>query len=100
MSVVVVVRLKADKTKVREVFAQHGETMEQVSAEAKAAGGLSHRFVAGDGEVLILDEWKDAESFQAFFGSNKAITQLLMEAGVTERPTMEFYEPLEASGTY
>lgn len=100
MSVVVVVRMKADPSKVRELLAQRGAELEQVTADAKAAGSLSHRFVARDGEVLILDEWRDAESFQAFFGANKAITQLMMEAGVTERPTMEFYETLDAPGTF
>jgi quinol monooxygenase YgiN len=100
MSVVVIVRLKADENKVREVLAAHAEELEQVSKDALAAGAISHRFVAGSGEVLIIDEWNDAPSFQGFFGSNKAITQLMMEAGVSERPSISIYEPIDAAGTH
>ena len=100
VSIVVVVRMKADPSKVAALLAQRSDELEQVTADAKAAGGLSHRFLARDGEVLILDEWPDAPSFQAFFGTNKTITQLMMEAGVTERPTMEFYDTMNAAGTY
>ena len=100
MSVMVIVRMKADEGRVREVLAAHAADLEQVTADAKAAGSLSHRFVAGGGEVLIVDEWRDAGSFQSFFGANKTITQLMMEAGVTERPTIQVFEPLEAAGTF
>ena len=97
MSVVVIVRLKADPAKVQEVLADHSQELEQVSEDARSAGALSHR--AGSGEVLILDERSDAQAFQSFFGSNKTITQLMMEAGVSDRPEISIYEPIEAAGT-
>ena len=100
MSVVVVVRLKADAEKTKEALRSHSADVEQVSADAKAAGALSHRFVWAGDEVLIIDEWNDAAAFREFFGTNKTIAQVMQAAGVTDRPTMDFYEPLEAPGTF
>jgi quinol monooxygenase YgiN len=99
MSAVVIVRLKADPQKVQEVLRAHAAEIDQVTADAQAAGALSHRFVSADGEVLIIDEWNDAQSFQTFFGTNKTIATVMQEAGVTERPNIEVFQPLEAPGT-
>ena len=34
---------------------------------ARSAGGIHHRFGAGDGFVVIADEWETAGQFQRFF---------------------------------
>jgi quinol monooxygenase YgiN len=100
MSVVAIVRLAADENKVREVLNARAADIEKVSAAAKEAGALSHRFVSANGQVLIIDEWNDGESFTSFFGSNKTIAEVMMAAGVTDRPNIEIYTPLEAPGTF
>jgi len=31
---------------------------------------LHHRFVSGDGELMVIDEWETAKQFQSFFDGN------------------------------
>jgi quinol monooxygenase YgiN len=100
MSVVVIVRLKADPKKAQEALEAHAADIEQVTIDAKAAGAVSHRFVSTVDELLIIDEWSDAGAFQQFFGTNKTIASVMQAAGVTERPNIEVFQPLDAPGTF
>jgi len=95
MSVIVVVRVKADPADVKKVFADRGADLIAISDDAKSQGCTHHRFVAGDGEVLVIDEWGTAESFQKFFESNTAIPALLQAANVQGPPEVQVYEPME-----
>jgi hypothetical protein len=47
------------------------------------------------GEVLVVDEWPDASSFLRFFESSPDISEMMGEAGVTERPTPVFWRELD-----
>lgn len=58
------------------------------------------RFVQGEGELLILDEWDSAEHFQEFFSSQEKIGQMMHEAGVAGPPQIEVYEVLKTAGDF
>jgi len=79
-------RLKADPAKFQSVMDERKADFEAVMVESKAAGALHHRFAAGDGEVYLIDEWKDAASFQQFFQSNTTIPALMQSMGVEGPP--------------
>jgi heme-degrading monooxygenase HmoA len=74
--------------------------MEEVSEDAKPQGALHHRFLAGDGELLVVDEWETAEGFQKFFEGNEKIAKVTAEAGVTGPPDVSVFSPVEAPGTF
>ncbi len=66
------------------------------------AGGLiAHRFYASDGSLMVLDEWPDAESFHAFFGSTQSeIGPMVAAADPQSEPTIEVWRELETHDRY
>jgi len=68
MSKLITVAVEGDTDVFRASLADLATDYERIAADARMAGALHHRFGVGDGFVLIVDEWTDEESFQAFFG--------------------------------
>jgi len=95
MSVIVIARLKADPAKFEDLIARRGAELPAISQRGKAAGAIHHQFVAGDGEVLIIDEWDDAEHFGAFFGGQPEIAELMADGGVEGPPEVSIYRVLD-----
>jgi hypothetical protein len=67
MSVLVVVKIQGDTDMFRKALAERPDEFTNVVERARAGGALHHRFGAGDGIVVAVDEWESAEKFQAFF---------------------------------
>src|ERR1019366_3282852 len=69
MSVVVPIHFPvSDVAKAIEGLHDNAKFLEEISASTKDAGLIHHRFVSGDGELVVIDEWDTAEQFQSFFG--------------------------------
>ena len=100
MSVTIVGRVKGDPEKIKQVFADHAEDMATITSIGKQMGAISHRFLQGADEIVILDEWDTAEHFQTFFSSQETIGQMMQEAGVTGPPEIEVSETLETAGDF
>ena len=96
MSVIVIGKFKADPGVLKKVFSERAADFTAVSEEAKGVGALHHLFAAGDGEVIIIDEWDNAASFQKFFESNTVIPQIMQAAGVQGPPEFSFYESMDS----
>ena len=95
MSVLVIARLKVDPAKFEDLVARRGDDFVPVSQKGKAAGAIHHQFVAGDGEVLIIDEWDKADSFGAFFGGQPEIADLMADGGVDGPPEVSIYRVID-----
>ena len=67
MTVLVTGKVRGDTAKFRQSLTDRAGEYAEISAMARAAGGIHHRFGIGDGFVLIVDEWESAEHFQKFF---------------------------------
>ena len=50
-------------------FDAHASEFAKMAEQAKAAGGIHHRFGIGDGFVVIVDEWESVDQFQQFFAN-------------------------------
>lgn len=95
MSVLVIAKLKANKAAFEKNIAAKGEEMKAISARGKAAGAIHHRFGLGaDGTVVVLDEWDNAEAFQAFF-QDPEIAALMQDSGAEGPPEVLIVEALE-----
>ncbi len=92
MSVLVIGHMKADPANIAKLWSDRKADFEAVAKDAKAAGAIHHRWAFGDGQVVILDEWPDAQSFQKFFESQATIPQLMQAAGVQGPPDFEIVE--------
>jgi hypothetical protein len=95
MAVTMALRFKVDTERFKQVLADNGDTLKAIAERAKEQGALHHQFLIGDGEALVVDEWGDREQFLGFFDSEQDIAELFQQAGVTERPTPAFWEPLD-----
>ncbi len=95
MSVVVIVRLKVDPANFDDLVARRGHEMPEISQRGKAAGAIHHQFVAGDGEVLIVDEWDDADHFGEFFANQPEIADLMADGGVEGPPAVSIYRVVD-----
>ena len=95
MAVCVIVRLKVDPTRMKKLFADRAEELRAVRVEAQGAGAAHHFFAAGDGEVIIVDEWDSAASFEKFF-DNPTVGGFMAETGVQGPPEVAIYELLDS----
>jgi hypothetical protein len=92
MSVIVIGRMNTDPANIKKLWADRKADFEGVAKAAKAAGALHHRWGLGDGYILIIDEWPDAESFQTFFSGNSTIPSLMQDGGVSGPPEFTIVE--------
>ena len=96
MSVMVGLRMDVDPERFMEVVAQNEEQFKSISGRGREKGALHHMFLAGDGHVVVADEWDSAESFQAFWEeSGDQIGPLMAQAGVANEPKPVFLRPLD-----
>lgn len=96
MSVIVTIRVSGDPAVFEEQAAAQAEALARIIGVAKSHGLIAHRWYGGDGEFMAVDEWPDAESFQAFFDEAQPDIAPLMEAvGVTSPPQASFWRAMD-----
>jgi hypothetical protein len=102
MSVIVTVWFKGDPKKFEQVAGDNPDRMQEILEQAKEQGLIAHRFYGtDDGQIIAIDEWPDAESFQRFFeGAGDKIQPLMQDVGVTEEPQPNFWRKLETNDDY
>ena len=102
MSVVVIARFPVSHfAKAIEGLKAQTALLVKISEDNKRSGGLHHRVAAGDGELIVLDEWATAEQFQSFFEGNADIEQITAALGVTGPPTVSVCAPVDdVPGTF
>lgn len=96
MSVIVTIRASADGAKIEAFAAADPSRMQAIVAKASQHGLIAHRFYAtDDGRIMVLDEWPDAESFQAFFAeAQDEIGPIMAGAGMQGEPEISFWREL------
>ncbi len=95
MSIFMILRVSGDPDGFERYANANAEMMQRIAAEAKGAGATRHAFAAGDGELLVIDEWPDAEAFQRFFDSQKEIPKVMQEGGAKGSPEISIYRKLD-----
>jgi len=99
MSVIMTFWVQADPEKLEEVAAQNADQMRSLAARAKEHGLIAHRFYGNleGGQVMVIDEWPDRESFERFFtAAQDEIKPLMQQAGVQNEPGINFWRKLES----
>jgi hypothetical protein len=102
MSVIITLTVKGDPKKLEEHAAGDPDGMQAIVESAKGHGLIAHRFYASaDGEIMVIDEWPDEQSFQSFFEENSGrIGPMMQAAGVTTEPLPKFWHKLETHDEY
>lgn len=98
MSVLMTLRVDGDPKELERRAAGNPDAIRAIADKAKEHGLIAHRFYGSeDGKILVLDEWPDPESFQAFFAEAGAeIEPLMREVGATAEPEVTFWRELES----
>ncbi len=100
MSVVVTIHFPvADVSKAIEGLRSNASFLEEITASTKGAGMLHHRFLAGNGELVVIDEWETADQFHSFFEGNPKVAQDTESVGMTGTPEISVFDSIDASGT-
>jgi hypothetical protein len=100
MSVTVTIRFPvSDVAKAIEGLHAHAALLEGLTESTKGSGLIHHRFVAGDGELMVIDEWETAQQFQTFFETTPQIAEAMTEIGMSGPPAISVYSSLDAPGT-
>jgi quinol monooxygenase YgiN len=97
MSVLMTMSMQGDAKKLEEHAAEDPDQMQTIVGSAKEHGLIAHRFYASDdGQIMVVDEWPDEQSFQSFFEENRErIGPLMQAAGVTSEPQPTFWHKLD-----
>ena len=102
MSVLMTMVFKGDAAALEQYAAENPDAMRGIVDHAVEHGLIAHRFYASnDGQLMVVDEWPDAESFQHFFAHMAdQIGPMMHAAGVTEEPNPVFWRKLDARDDY
>ncbi len=98
MSVIVTLRVDGDPKALEEHAAANPDAIRAISDRAKGHGLIAHRFYGSeDGQIMVIDEWPDPESFQSFFAeAGSEIEPMMRAVGATSEPEVTFWRKLES----
>jgi heme-degrading monooxygenase HmoA len=97
MSVIVITKFPGKAADLERLASgEHADTLRRISEDGRAQGCLHHQFAEdSDGNVLVVDEWDSADSFNAFFAAQDDIKKLAADAGVAGPPTSTSHRILD-----
>jgi hypothetical protein len=95
VSVIMTFRVAGDPDKLEQLAAEKGDVLRGISERAKEHGIIAHRFYGSEGQIMVVDEWPDPESFHQFFESEQETIGPLMEQVATGEPDVTFWRKLE-----
>jgi hypothetical protein len=88
-------RISGDPDRLEQIAAEKADVLRGITERAKAHGIIAHRFYGGDGQVMVVDEWPDPASFQAFFEQEQETIGPFMAEFTTGEPEITFWRKLE-----
>lgn len=95
MSVYVTLRISVDPAAFEKAAAADPAVIQRTMAVAQSKGLIAIRWLRGENEVMSVEEWPDAESFQAFFAeAGPDIGPFMAAAGVTSEPEVKLWDPV------
>jgi uncharacterized protein with GYD domain len=71
------------------------DRIKSISDRAKEHGVIAHRFYGAEGQIMVVDEWPDAESFHRFFEALAPEIGPMMQQVATSEPEITFWRKLE-----
>jgi hypothetical protein len=96
MSVIMTMWLQGDPAELERLAGENPDAIRSISDRARGHGLIAHRFYGSDGQIMVVDEWPDQESFQGFFAEARSeIEPLMREVGVTAEPEITFWRKLD-----
>jgi hypothetical protein len=88
-------RISGDPDKMEQLAQENPDAIRGISERAQAAGVIAHRFYGCEGQIMVVDEWPDPESFHRFFEAEQANIGPMMEQIGAGEPEITFWRKLE-----
>jgi len=95
VSVIMTMRVSGDPDKLEQLAAENADAIRGITERAQAAGVMAHRFYGSEGQIMVVDEWPDPASFQAFFEAEQEAIRPIMAEVATSEPEITFWRKLE-----
>jgi hypothetical protein len=101
VSVIVIARFAVrDLGKAKEWADAHPEVPEDITAYGKSLGQIGHRIVTDGKDLVVIDEWPDADAFNTFFANATRMEEFLTGAGLVGEPEIQIFEALDVPGSF
>ena len=101
MSVFVIVRCTVtDLGKALEWGRANGQIAEDITAYGKSLGQIGHRMLTDGTDLVVIDEWPDAATFDKFFATAPGMGEFLSGAGVAGNPEVTMLDAVEMAGQF
>ena len=95
MSVIMTLRVSGDPDRLEQLAGENQEMIRGISQRAKDQGLIAHRFYGSEGQIMVVDEWPDPDSFHRFWEAEQANIGPMMEQVATSEPEITFWRKLE-----
>lgn len=96
MSVIMTMVAEGDPARLEQYAAANPDKMRAIRDHAVEHGLIAHRFYGSGGQIMVIDEWPDEQSFLDFFADMQSeIGPMMGEAGITSEPQPMFWHKLE-----
>ena len=90
MSVIMMMRAKADPAALESWANTNADRITRIADSGREAGCIHHMFAAGNGEIVVIDEWPDEASFKRFFDTQEDILNVMKAAKVESEPEFTY----------
>jgi hypothetical protein len=103
MSVFMTLRVPGNAKAMEQFAKENPEKMQRVLEAAKRHGLIAHRFYgsADGGTMMVLDEWPDQQSCEAFFQEQESEIRPMFEAvQAAEAPAPMFWQELATGDAF
>jgi hypothetical protein len=95
VSVIMTLRVSGDPGKLEQLAGENQDMIRGISQRAKDQGLIAHRFYGSEGQIMVVDEWPDPESFHRFWEALGSEIGPMMEQVATSEPEITFWRKLE-----
>ena len=101
VSVFVIARFTvADLGKTQEWAKANGNVAEDITAYGKSLGQIGHRMLTDGKDLVVIDEWPDADTFNKFFAGAPRMGEFLSGAGIVGEPEVTILDAVDVAGQF
>ena len=101
MSIFVIARFKvSDLDKALQWGKANGDIAEDITAYGKSLGQIGHRMLTDGRDMVVIDEWPDADTFNKFFAGAARMGEFLSGAGIVEEPELTMLDAVDIAGQF
>ncbi len=101
MSVIVIARFTvSDVGKALDFARNNADVPEEITVYGKSLGQIGHRMTTDGNDLVVIDEWPDADTFNTFFAGATRMGEFLSGAGIVGEPEVTILDAVDVPGTF